>query len=311
MRVAIVTTSYPRRHDDAAGHFVRSEALRLRAEADVHVVCPDGALIRDEGIALWPCGGGAAFGSPGVLARITAAPWRATGMAAFVWRARAQLSALRPDRVIAHWLLPSAYPICAGRRALEVMVHGSDARLYARLPPAWQHHIAGALGAARIRVSAHCLLPLLGPLAPRAEVTPPPIDVPRDVPALDAPPFALVVGRLVAGKRVALAVDAAARANVPLVVIGDGPERTIIAGRARCLGAMPRADTLRYIKSAAVLLHTAAADGAPTVVREARALGTPVISFGAGDAGLWAERDPGITIVSSLDELTRALCRVR
>lgn len=314
LRVAIVTSSYPRRDDDAAGHFVRSQALRLRAEADVHVVTPSApgrALIRDDGIALWPCGGSSAFGSPGVMARIAAAPWRLTAVADFVWQARAQLAALRPDRVIAHWLLPCGYPISAGQRDVEVMVHGSDARLYARLPARWQLHIARALPAARVRVSAHALLPLLGPLAARAVVTAPDIDLPSDVGEVNEPPFALVVARLVRGKRVALAVEAAARADVPLVVIGDGPERASIARRrdnnTRLLGAVPRDQTLRYIKSATVLLHPAAADGAPTVVREARALGTPVISFGAGDARRWADDDDGITIVASLDAMATAL----
>jgi len=38
------------------------------------------------------------------------------------------------------------------------------------------------------------------------------------------------------------------------------------------------------------------AEGAPTVIREARALGVPVLATPVGDVLLWASEDPGIEI---------------
>jgi len=44
------------------------------------------------------------------------------------------------------------------------------------------------------------------------------------------------------------------------------------------------------------VLHTSRTEGAPTVVREARALGVPVVACLAGDLEAWAANDPGIAI---------------
>jgi glycosyltransferase involved in cell wall biosynthesis len=46
-----------------------------------------------------------------------------------------------------------------------------------------------------------------------------------------------------------------------------------------------------------VLLSASRHEGAPTVVREARALGTPVVACAAGSLAALAESDDGIWIV--------------
>lgn len=115
MRIAVITTSYPAHPGDAAGHFVESEVRELIARGhDVTVITPrvgdathglDGAVVRR-------IEAGTLFGWPGARARLAAAPWRALGGARFVLGARRELEALeRVDRVIAHWILPSAFPI--------------------------------------------------------------------------------------------------------------------------------------------------------------------------------------------------------
>jgi teichuronic acid biosynthesis glycosyltransferase TuaC len=45
------------------------------------------------------------------------------------------------------------------------------------------------------------------------------------------------------------------------------------------------------------LLSTSAHEGAPSVVREARALGVPVVAVAAGDLAEWAKADPGIVVL--------------
>src|ERR1700735_349646 len=87
-RVALVTTSWPRFDGDPAGHFVEAEARALtRCGDEVVVIAADGA----------------AFGWPGVAARIQENPWRAVSATAWVARARGELGRGAFDRVIAHW----------------------------------------------------------------------------------------------------------------------------------------------------------------------------------------------------------------
>ena len=65
--------------------------------------------------------------------------------------------------------------------------------------------------------------------------------------------------------------------------------------------------------SQSALLHTSSAEGAPTVIREARALGVPVVACAAGDVASWAESDDGIFVspadVESLAGALRHACR--
>jgi glycosyltransferase involved in cell wall biosynthesis len=90
---------------------------------------------------------------------------------------------------------------------------------------------------------------------------------------------------------------------VRLVVIGDGPERASLAKEAEplgaaatLLGALPRREALAWIRAADVLVHPSAVEAAPTVVREARALGVRVVACDSGDVATWAGSDPGIGI---------------
>ena len=139
--IYVVTTSYPRSVDDAEGHFVGAEVQRLCDEGDVTVLAPGKrrpALRNERVVSL---GGGGAFGFPGVLARTRQQPWQVGGAVQFVASALAWLrQAPTPARVIAHFLLPCGVPIATrglGRRrgvGLEVVVHGSDARLFAQFP---------------------------------------------------------------------------------------------------------------------------------------------------------------------------------
>jgi glycosyltransferase involved in cell wall biosynthesis len=86
-------------------------------------------------------------------------------------------------------------------------------------------------------------------------------------------------------------------------VIGDGPMRgeleklaATLRPRARFVGHVPRGEALGLIARAHKLLHLSEAEGAPTVIREARALGVPVLATAVGDVLLWASEDPGIEI---------------
>jgi glycosyltransferase involved in cell wall biosynthesis len=97
---------------------------------------------------------------------------------------------------------------------------------------------------------------------------------------------AVSVGRLVPGKRVDRAIDHfRSRPDLDvLYVVGDGPERARLDRAARRHGAdvrfvgeVGRRDALVWIGAADLLIHASRAEGLSTVLREAGALGTPVV----------------------------------
>lgn len=246
-------------------------------------------------------GGGSAFGPPGALARIAAFPPRV--VSAIAW-SRAVHDALRREswsRVIAHWAVPSAWPITTVG-PLEVVSHGSDVRLLAALPSALRHYVVGAIveRASSWRfVSTALERELLASLRPSladrvaqiAEIRPAAFELP-DVRAYTARarelreslgPFRVSVGRLVASKRVERAIDRAAANGDRLIVIGDGPERRALERRAKRRGAdahfvgdLPRDEALAYLAAADALVFASEAEGCSTVIREAGALETSV-----------------------------------
>jgi glycosyltransferase involved in cell wall biosynthesis len=226
------------------------------------------------------------------------------------------LRALAPlDRTVAHFLVP-AYPLALGATGtLEVVLHGSDVRLVLGLPRFVARHVVGRLlerGADFRFVSHRLRWALAAALAHRdrerllaaSRVELPRIEVPEGGSATESSaPHWVVCGRLVRSKRVDRAIHEAARHNVDLTVIGDGPLRdeletlaSSLHPRARFVGHVPRDEALAIIAGAHRLLHLSEAEGAPTVIREARALGVPVLATPVGDVPLWALEDPGIEI---------------
>jgi teichuronic acid biosynthesis glycosyltransferase TuaC len=339
MRIVVVTTSFPRTEDDPSGHFVRSSAHALaRAGHEVHVVAPGGTPLDPpralDDLVIHRAGGGALFAWPGAIARVREAPWRALAAGPFAAGVAYRLRRIGPvDHAVAHWIVPCAWPLLLGvESSLDVFAHGADVRVLARAPRAVREGILGALleRGARFTFAARALevalAKTLSPelaqaLARAAHVDPPAIDVPEvieearrlraSVGLAPSERLAVVACRLIASKRVELAMDAVRAAGVPirLVVVGDGPERASLeqrsvasrpsgagAGATIFKGALPRREALAWIAAADVVLHPSAIEAAPTVIREARALDVPVIACDAGDVAAWAEADPGILV---------------
>ena len=320
-RVAVITTSYPKQPGDAAGHFVHSEVNRLLgAGCEVHVFAPGSGRASNDGAAVHWLADHDAFGWPGALARLKERPTRWFGVFEFLLRARAELRRHAPfTRVQAHFLVPCAWPLALAvhpSTELELIGHGSDVRLFCRLPAPLRTRIARAWLArrAKLRVTSSELGAALRDanpeLSPLLHVAASPIDV-EGVPtrrnarrALGIPearPLALVVARLIPGKRVALALQALGlQDDLSTVVVGDGPELATLRARfpnVRFTGFLPRADALCWIAAADVLVSASAQEGAPSVVREARALGVPVVAVAAGDLEQWAKTDSGLLLV--------------
>jgi teichuronic acid biosynthesis glycosyltransferase TuaC len=319
-RIAVLTTSYPRSPGDAAGHFVHSEVKRLlSAGHEVHVFAPGAANPASDGATLHWLADHGAFGWPGALARLKERPTRWLGAGAFCVRARSALRGHGPfTRVQAHFLVPSAWPIALGADSpqLELIGHGSDVRLFCRLPSALRRQIARAWlsRGASLRVTSEELAAAVRAANPelscalRVEASPIDVDaVPTRSAARsalgvsEAQRLALIVARLIPEKRVGLALQALTLIDeLSAVVVGDGPELTSLQARfprARFTGYLPRAEALRWIAAADVLVSASAHEGAPSVVREARALGVPVVAVTAGALAEWATRDLGLILV--------------
>ena len=122
-----------------------------------------------------------------------------------------------------------------------------------------------------------------------AAVIPPPIDTERYAPVSPAEvgPHFLVVSRLVGYKRVDLAVDACSRLQVPLRVVGSGPDLAGLKRRAgpkvEFLGRLPDREVAAEFARCRALIFPGEEDFGMTPL-ECMASGRPVVAFAAGGA---------------------------
>jgi teichuronic acid biosynthesis glycosyltransferase TuaC len=289
-RIAFVTTSWPANEGDPAGHFVRAHAREFeRRGHEVVVVAPRP---------------GGAFGWPGIAARLRSHPVSALDAARWVIVATRQVVRLAPNHVVAHWAVPSGWPIgTAARAPLQVVSHGGDVRLLTALPRLARHAIVRTLAtrATSWSFASEALLRDLLDALDRptrtlvgcvAVVQAPALEIPDVTEAisklrldLGTARVAVCVARLVRTKRVDRVIEHVAQTDTldTLVVVGDGPERARLEQLAcdwrvdtRFVGTVARPEALAWIGSAHVLLHASETEGLSTVVREAQALGTPV-----------------------------------
>jgi glycosyltransferase involved in cell wall biosynthesis len=121
----------------------------------------------------------------------------------------------------------------------------------------------------------------------QATVIPPPVEVSRFTPSPITDGPYLIVSRLVAYKRIDLAVEAFTRLNRPLVVIGDGPARASlerIAGPSvQFLGRVNDAEVSAALTACRAVIFPGEEDFG-IVPLEANAAGRPVIAFEGGGA---------------------------
>jgi glycosyltransferase involved in cell wall biosynthesis len=105
---------------------------------------------------------------------------------------------------------------------------------------------------------------------------------------LPSEPFsAAIVGRLAARKRVHLAIEAAALADVTLIVVGDGEERRRLEALAESRHARVRfaghvADPRPFLRASDVTLNTCKIESLGLSVLESLAMERPVIAFARG-----------------------------
>lgn len=276
MKVAVLTTSYPRGPEDVAGAFVRDAVDRLR-EAGLEVVVVSPASFRHFGLAY----------EHGIVGNLRRAPWKVVlvpfFLAAFARAARR--SATSGDLVHAHWLV-SALPALATRKPFVVQLWGTDVELARRAP--W-------LARPLLRRARLVLAPSESLAAAARElgsgevrVVPSGVDIPEAVAAPEEPPHVLFVGRLSEEKGIQELLEATE--GMPRVVVGDGPLRHLVPDAA---GFVPPEKVGAYLERAAVVVCPSRREGYGVVAREAMARGRPVVATSVG--GLADAVEDGVT----------------
>jgi glycosyltransferase involved in cell wall biosynthesis len=278
MRVAVLTTSYPRFPGDGAGRFVADavEHVRERGVA-VEVVGPE--QFRGYGLT---------YGH-GVLGNLRRRPWLALFvpalLASFVRAARRADG----DLLHAHWL-PSGWVAAKTGRPYVVQVWGTDVELARRAP--WLAR--RVLQRARLVIAASNALAesarALG--ASNVKVIPSGVDLPRAIGEEASPPEVLYAGRLSPEKGVEDLVSAAA--GMKLVLAGDGPLRPRVPG---ALGFVPHDELQQLYARAAVVACPSRREGFGVACLEAMAHGRPVVATSVGGLrDLVVEGETGLVV---------------
>jgi glycosyltransferase involved in cell wall biosynthesis len=198
------------------------------------------------------------------------------------------------DLVHAHWWVPAGLATPPDVPTV-VTVHGSDASLLRRsriarslARPLFQR---AAVVTTVSRQVGEWVQNLAGRSVAPEQIHPMPIDS-RSHPWTRGGGGAVVIARLVASARVELAIEtvavlASCGHDLPLTIIGDGPERAALEQRATRLGvsslvrfvgdASPE-QTRGYLGKADLLLFTACGEGTALPALEAFVTGVPVIA---------------------------------
>ena len=267
MKVAVLTTSYPRFAGDAAGRFVEDAVERVRERGvEVEVVAP--TSFRHFGIA---------YGA-GVVGNLRRRPVKALLLPVMLagFRRAARRAARDADLVHAHWLSAGAIAATCGKPYL-VQLWGTDVELARRVP--WLAR--RILGRARVVICAsNALAEAARELGAReVRVIPSGVDLPAEVGDEADPPEVLFAGRLSPEKGILELVQAARAGGIPLVVAGDGPLRDQVP-EAR--GFVPHDELGPLFERAAVVACPSHREGFGVVCAEAMAHGRPVVAGAVG-----------------------------
>ena len=284
MKVAVLTTSYPRHERDVAGLFVRDAVEHLRAAGvEVEVVSP--ASFRHFGIA---------YGH-GIVGNLRRRPWLALALPLFLLSfARAARRATRDaDLVHAHWL-PSGFVALLTGKPYVVQLWGTDVELARRarwLARPIMRRARLAIVASRFLADAARELG-----ARDVRVIPSGVDIPDEVGEPEEPPHILFVGRLSPEKGILEFLEATQ--SLPRVIVGDGPLRDRVP---EAVGFVPHDELGPYYARAAVVCVPSRREGYGVVAREAMAYGRPVVATAVGGLADAVDHEVTGLVVPSCD----------
>jgi glycosyltransferase involved in cell wall biosynthesis len=141
-----------------------------------------------------------------------------------------------------------------------------------------------------------------------APVIYPPVDVGRFKPAGQREEYYMTITRLVPHKRVDLIVQAFSQLNLPLVIVGDGPElprlQQMATPNVHFPGYVSDDQVIELLGKARAFVSAAEEDFGIAIV-EAQAAGCPVIAYGQG--GALETVIPGVTGLHFADQTVDGL----
>ncbi len=295
MKVAVLTTSYPRFAGDAAGRFVADAVKHLRAAGtDVEVVSP--ATFRHYGVA---------YGA-GIVGNLRLRPQRVLALPLMLsaFAAAARRAARDADLLHAHWLPAGLVALSTGK-PFVLQLWGTDVELARRM----RTLARSVVRRARLVICASRALAEdareLG--AREVRVIPSGVDMPVDGGHEASPPGILYVGRLSAEKGVLDLVAAAE--GMPLVVAGDGPLRAHVPD---ALGFVPHHELSPLYERAAVVACPSRREGFGVACAEAMAHGRPVVAAAVGGLlDLVVDEETGLLVPpGDVERLRSALQRM-
>jgi glycosyltransferase involved in cell wall biosynthesis len=306
VRVVFLTHNFPRWPGDLSGSFLGTLAAALvRRGHDVRVIAPS-----DEGRGGEEEVGGVrirrvryasarreTLAYRGTMASALKGPggWRAlAGLWRALRRATREEIAAGADLVHAHWWVPAGLA-APPSVPLVVTVHGTDAallrtsRLARRLarPVFARARVVTAVS----RELAGWVQGATGRHIPADHVQPMPVES-EAWPWTKGGGGAVVVARLTAQKRINLAIEttaflASCGHDLPLTIVGDGPERANlerqverlgIAPFVRFAGAVPPGEVPAFLERADLMLFPAREEGFGLAAAEALMAGVPVVA---------------------------------
>ena len=306
MRVVFLTHNYPRWAGDVSGAFLATLAGALaRRGISVRVVAPSdqGRGGEDElaGIPVrrirYASAGAETLAYRGTMQAALRAP-SGIGALAGLWRslrraAREEAEA-GADLFHAHWWVPGGLALPKGAPSV-LTVHGTDAALLRRsriartlARPVFQR---ATVVTAVSRELAGWVQAGAGRFVDPAHVQPMPVDT-TNHPWSAGGGGAVVIARLTPQKRVALAIEtvaflASCGHDLPLTIVGDGPERGALERLADRLGVAPfvsftgavaSAEVPSYLERADLMIFPAQGEGFGLVAAEALMAGVPVVA---------------------------------
>lgn len=304
MRVVFLTHNYPRFAGDVSGAFLATLAAALvRRGIEVRVVAPsdrgqggedqlDGVTVRR---VRYASAAGETLAYTGTMQAALRAPSGLKALAG-LWRAlrRAAQEELEAgaDLIHAHWWVPAG--LAVPRTARMVLTsHGTDAALLRRSRIAQRLarpvYRRAAVVTAVSRELAGWIQTGVGRFVDH--VHPMPVES-AGMPWSTGGGGAVVVARLTPQKRVSLAIEAVATLtscghDLPLTIVGDGPERASLERQAVRLGiepfvhfagAVPPSQVFGFLATADVMIFPAQGEGFGLAVAEALMCGVPVVA---------------------------------
>lgn len=306
MRVVFLTHNYPRWAGDVSGAFLATLAGALvRRGVSVRVVAPSdqgrGGEEELDGIPVrrirYASAGAETLAYRGTMQAALRAP---SGISAFAGLWRALRRAAREeaeagaDVFHAHWWVPGGLALPKGSPSV-LTVHGTDAALLRRsriartlARPVFQR---ASVVTAVSRELAGWVQTGAGRFVDPAHVQPMPVDS-TNHPWSVGGGGAVVVARLIPQKRVGLAIEtvaflASCGHDLPLTIVGDGPERSALERLADKLGVAPfisftgavaSIEVPSYLAHADLMIFPAQGEGFGLVAAEALMAGVPVVA---------------------------------